>query len=53
MTAVQIEPCFITNPKEELMLGEEPFRRELARAVAAAIERYFAGRRGEAEGVPG
>jgi N-acetylmuramoyl-L-alanine amidase len=44
MTAVQIEPCFITNPKEELLLGEEPFRRELARAVAVAVERYFAGR---------
>ena len=44
MTAVQIEPCFITNPKEERLLGAEPFRRELARAVAAAVERYFAGR---------
>jgi N-acetylmuramoyl-L-alanine amidase len=44
MTAVQIEPCFLTNPKEELLLGEEPFRRELARAVAVALERYFAGR---------
>lgn len=44
MTAVQVEPCFITNPKEELLLGEEPFRRELVRAVAVAIERYFAGR---------
>ncbi len=44
MTAVQIEPCFLTNPKEELLLGEEPFRRELARAVAVALARYFAGR---------
>jgi N-acetylmuramoyl-L-alanine amidase len=43
MTAVQIEPCFITNPKEELLLAEEPFRTELVRAFAAAIERYFAG----------
>ena len=50
MTAVQIEPCFLTNPKEELLLGEEPFRRELARAVAVALERYFAGREvGEAQ----
>jgi N-acetylmuramoyl-L-alanine amidase len=44
MTAVQIEPCFLTNPKEELLLGEDPFRREIARAVAVALERYFAGR---------
>lgn len=44
MTAVQVEPCFLTNPKEELLLGEEPFRGELARAVAVALERYFAGR---------
>ncbi|MGH2710942.1 MAG: N-acetylmuramoyl-L-alanine amidase [Actinomycetota bacterium] len=43
MTAIQVEPCFITNPKEELLLGEEPFRREVARALASAIERYFAG----------
>lgn len=49
MTAVQVEPCFITNPKEELLLGEEPFRLELARALAAAIERYFAGREVAAE----
>lgn len=50
MTAVQIEPCFITNPKEELLLGEEPFRRELARAVAVAVERFFAGRQVDALG---
>jgi N-acetylmuramoyl-L-alanine amidase len=53
MTAVQIEPGFITNPKEELLLGEEPFLRELARAVATAIERYFAGRRVGEEVAPG
>lgn len=50
MTAVQIEPCFITNPKEELLLGEEAFRRELVRALAVAIERYFAGSEIEAAG---
>jgi N-acetylmuramoyl-L-alanine amidase len=44
MPAVQVEPCFITNPKEEQLLGDEPFRRGLARAMAVAIERYFAGR---------
>jgi N-acetylmuramoyl-L-alanine amidase len=44
MTAVQVEPCFITNPKEEQLLGEEPFLREVARAMATALERFFAGR---------
>jgi N-acetylmuramoyl-L-alanine amidase len=44
MPAVQVEPCFITNPKEEQLLSEEPFLRELARAMATAMERYFAGR---------
>lgn len=43
MPAVQIEPCFLTNPKEEQLLGEERFRRELVVAVADALERYFAG----------
>jgi N-acetylmuramoyl-L-alanine amidase len=44
MPAVQLEPCFLTNPKEEQLLGEDRFRRELAAAVAEALERYFAGR---------
>jgi N-acetylmuramoyl-L-alanine amidase len=44
MPAVQLEPCFLTNPKEERLLGEKRFRRELAAAVAEALERYFAGR---------
>jgi N-acetylmuramoyl-L-alanine amidase len=44
MPAVQIEPCFITNPKEEQLLAEEPFLREIARAIVVAVERYFAGR---------
>jgi N-acetylmuramoyl-L-alanine amidase len=44
MPAVQVEPCFVTNPKEERLLSEDPFLREAMRAVAAAVERYFAGR---------
>jgi N-acetylmuramoyl-L-alanine amidase len=44
MPAVQVEPCFITNPKEEQLLGEEPFLREVARAMATALGRFFAGR---------
>jgi N-acetylmuramoyl-L-alanine amidase len=43
MPAVHVEPCFITNPKEEQLLGEEAFRRDVARAVADAVERFFAG----------
>jgi N-acetylmuramoyl-L-alanine amidase len=43
MTAVHLEPCTLTNPKEEAMLREEPFRRDVARAVADAIERFFGG----------
>jgi N-acetylmuramoyl-L-alanine amidase len=43
MPAVQVEPCFITNPKEEQLLGEEPFVVEVSRAVALALERFFAG----------
>ncbi|HEX2025075.1 MAG TPA: N-acetylmuramoyl-L-alanine amidase [Actinomycetota bacterium] len=44
MPAVQVEPCFITNPKEEQLLSEERFVREVARALAVALERFFAGR---------
>jgi N-acetylmuramoyl-L-alanine amidase len=44
MPAVQVEPCFITNPKEEQLLGEDAFLRELARAIATGLERFFAGR---------
>jgi N-acetylmuramoyl-L-alanine amidase len=43
MPAVQIEPCYITNPKEEQLLAEEPFVAEVALAVAQALERFFAG----------
>jgi N-acetylmuramoyl-L-alanine amidase len=41
MPAVQVEPCFITNPDEETLLREEGFRRRLASALADAIERFF------------
>src|SRR5919106_530709 len=44
MPAVHVEPCFLTNPKEEQLLQEEPFVRELVRAMAQAVERFFAGR---------
>jgi N-acetylmuramoyl-L-alanine amidase len=44
MPAVHVEPCFVTNPKEEQLLQEEPFVRELVTAIAQAVERFFAGR---------
>ncbi|HVM12310.1 MAG TPA: peptidoglycan-binding protein [Actinomycetota bacterium] len=44
MPAVQVEPCFITNPKEEAAIQEAPFRQEVGRAVTAALARFFEGR---------
>jgi N-acetylmuramoyl-L-alanine amidase len=43
MPAVQVEPCFISNPSEESLLKEESFRRDLAQALTDAIERFFGG----------
>lgn len=43
MPAVHVEPCFITNVREEALLAQEPFRRELARSLADAIERFLSG----------
>jgi N-acetylmuramoyl-L-alanine amidase len=43
MPAVHVEPCFITNSREESLMAQERFRRELARGLADAIERFFAG----------
>ena len=42
MPAVQVEPCFITNPKEEKLLGEERFQTDVARALVRALQRFFA-----------
>ena len=41
MPAVQVEPCFITNPSEEALLRDERFRRDLAQALTDAIEHFF------------
>jgi N-acetylmuramoyl-L-alanine amidase len=41
MPAVVVEPCFITNPKEERLLQEEGFRHDLAIAIAEGLERFF------------
>jgi N-acetylmuramoyl-L-alanine amidase len=43
MPAVHVEPCFITNPREEAALRDEGFRARLAGAMARGIERYFEG----------
>ena len=43
MPAVQVEPCFITNPREEALLREEPFLEEVSRAIAQALERFLVG----------
>jgi len=44
MPAVQVEPCFVTNPKEEQLLTEEPFQVQVSRALVRALERFFSGR---------
>jgi N-acetylmuramoyl-L-alanine amidase len=41
MPAVQVEPCFITNPREEGLLRERSFRRRVAEGIAEAIEGFF------------
>ena len=41
MPAVQVEPCFVTNPREERLLREEAFRRDVAIAIAHGVERFF------------
>ncbi len=43
MPAVQVEPCFISNPSEESLLNEQRFRRDLAQALTDAIEHFFGG----------
>jgi N-acetylmuramoyl-L-alanine amidase len=41
MPAVLIEVGFVTNPKEERVLSRGEFQRELAGAIAAAVDRFF------------
>jgi N-acetylmuramoyl-L-alanine amidase len=44
MPAVQVEPCFITNPREERLMAEGGFRRDVAIAIARGLERFFGAR---------
>jgi N-acetylmuramoyl-L-alanine amidase len=46
MPAVHIEPCFITNPREERLLTEGKLPNDLALAIADALDRFFAGETG-------
>jgi N-acetylmuramoyl-L-alanine amidase len=47
MPAVQVEPCFITNPREEDLLRDRSFRRQIAAGIADAIEGFFGKRAAE------
>ncbi|MBI4259060.1 MAG: N-acetylmuramoyl-L-alanine amidase, partial [Actinobacteria bacterium] len=39
MPAVQVEPCFLTNPREERLLAQPGFRRDIAVAVTHGLRR--------------
>jgi len=41
MPAVQVEPCFITNPREERLMQEQAYRGDVAIAMAEGLERFF------------
>jgi N-acetylmuramoyl-L-alanine amidase len=43
MPAVHVEPCFITNAREEAMIRDPAFQQEVAKAVTDAVESFFAG----------
>ena len=40
MPAVQLETATITNPDEELLLGDPVFQRRAAEAIAAGLRRF-------------
>jgi len=43
MPVVIVEPAFITNPREEELLGEQSFLNRVAHAIAVATGEYFSG----------
>jgi N-acetylmuramoyl-L-alanine amidase len=49
MPAVHVEPCFITNAREEALVMDPAFRQEVAKALADAVERFLAGNAPEGE----
>lgn len=42
MTAVVVEPCFVTSPEEAKLCADPSGSQLLATAIASALERYFA-----------
>jgi len=40
MPAVQLEPCYLTNPEEERRLADPGFHRRLAAAVSSAVRTF-------------
>jgi N-acetylmuramoyl-L-alanine amidase len=46
MPAVHMEPCFITNEAEEARILDPSFQRDMAAAVADAVERFLGGSTG-------
>jgi len=49
MPVVIVEPAFITNPREESLLGEQAFLNSIAGAIATATGRYFNGEKATGE----
>jgi N-acetylmuramoyl-L-alanine amidase len=47
MPAVHLEPCFLTNPREERRLSEGKLPHDLALAIADGLARFFAGETAE------
>jgi N-acetylmuramoyl-L-alanine amidase len=41
MPAVQVEPCFLTNPREERLLADPGVRRDVAIAIRHGVERFL------------
>jgi len=41
MTAILLEPVFITNPEEELLLNEENFRQKIAIAIFDGLKNFL------------
>lgn len=41
MPAVHVEPCFISNPREEALVRQQAFRDQVAAALVAAVERFL------------
>ena len=52
MPAVQVEPCFITNPREERRLHDDAFLQGVAEAITEGVGRFL-GAPQRAEGRPG